>query len=79
MVGEWKLDIESTKKMKKVKNSSKNIKNKARANVTQKSALNFISRMTFLLKTKTFGSMVKKKMNANVRLEVISKTKVESG
>ena len=25
MVGEWKLDIESTKKMKKVKNSSKNI------------------------------------------------------
>ena len=35
--------------------------------------------MTFLLKTKTFGSMGKKKMNTNVRLEVISKTKVESG
>ena len=53
--------------MKKVKNCSRKIKNKARAYVTQKSALNFISRMTFLLKTKTFDSMGKKKMNAKCR------------
>ncbi len=53
--------------MKKVKNCLRKIKNKARAYVTQKSALNFISRMTFLLKTKTFDSMGKKKMNAKCR------------